>query len=397
MNETLAEAVEIFADRYRVVGRLGRGGTAVVDRAVDLRLKRVVALKRLVDVPAEEAPRVVREARMAAALGHPNIVAVYDVGVHEGVPYLVMELVDGESLRFAIGSSVPLPIKLGWLVDIARALDAAHRSGLVHRDVKPQNVMIAEGGAKLLDFGLAKALDEAAFKLTALLPAMRTQPGFSVGTPQYMAPEILRGQLPADAKTDQFAWGLLAYQLVTGEPAPRDGILKRWSAPAIDVPALPAAAANVVRRALAEDRAERFASMHDLAEALGAAVAQGSGTRPRRVSPAPSGTLRPPKASLLLSFADAIRDDLAIALPIGFHKALAIVTVDVVGSKMRFFVQLTAMDTSAELWAPLASEGLVDAAKILIAADSAGGALRWHRLVLRLERGRAEPSVVEIA
>lgn len=394
MNETaFAEAVEIFADRYRITGRLGRGGAAVVDRAVDLRLKREVALKRLVDVPAQETTRVLREARIAAALQHPNIVAVYDVGVHEGVPFLVMEVIEGESLRYAIGSPAPIETKLGWLADVARALDAAHRIGLVHRDVKPQNVLVAKDGAKLLDFGLAKELDEAAFKLTALLPAMRTQPGFSVGTPQYMAPEVLRGHLPADAKTDQFAWGLVAYQLVTGEPAPREGILKRWSPPPITVPGVPAAAIAVIQRALAEDRAERFASMHDLAKALGGAVAHPSGTRPRQEAPVAP---RAPKEALLASFGDAVRDDLKTALPLGFHKAIAVVTVDVVGSKMRFFVQLTAMDASAELWAPAASEGLLDAAKLLIAADSAGAPLRWHRLVLRLEASRTEPTLLEV-
>ncbi|MFI5298912.1 MAG: protein kinase [Polyangiales bacterium] len=221
-------------DHYRIEAAIGEGGMGTVYRAFDVRLQRRVALKvlrraRLVseserddDARIDEAKaRMMREARAAAALQHPNAVAIYDVGEVDGVPYLAMELVSGTSLRAYVGNAaVPLSRIVRWLADVARALDAAHRAGLIHRDVKPDNVMVAEDGAvKVLDFGIARGVrtpvDPQANTAADAALGTITGHGGEVGTPMYMAPEQLRGD-SLDGRVDQFAWGVMAYELVTG-------------------------------------------------------------------------------------------------------------------------------------------------------------------------------------
>jgi hypothetical protein len=206
--------------RYTIEGTLGVGGMGRVYLARDRRLDRRIALKLLrTDVPVDEstpragAARMLREARAAAALEHPNVVTVYDVGEEEGVPFIAMEYVEGRSLRAFVGDDTVEPTrKLGWLLAIARALAAAHRKGLVHRDVKPSNVLVrtADDVAKVVDFGVARRTDPSSVEGPTL-----TGPGQLVGTPQYMAPELWRG-VAADARSDQFAWGALAYALLAG-------------------------------------------------------------------------------------------------------------------------------------------------------------------------------------
>ena len=214
-------------ERYTIEAVIGQGGMGCVYRAHDTRLDRRVALKVLLaderadDTNRSEAKaRLLREARLAAALDHPNAVAIYDVGEVDSTPFIAMELVAGRTVRDSIGdSAVPIKERIGWLLDMARALSAAHRAGLVHRDVKPENVMVRpDGRVKVLDFGIARrasvAVDPSAPTQAPALETL-TAKGIQVGTPMYMAPEQIRGDR-VDGRADQFAWGIVAYELLTG-------------------------------------------------------------------------------------------------------------------------------------------------------------------------------------
>ncbi|MDC0740189.1 protein kinase domain-containing protein [Polyangium mundeleinium] len=269
-------------DRYVVEALLGEGGMGEVYRVQDTRLGRSVALKVLRrDIQggseswARQVRRMLREARIAAALNDPGIVAVYDVGEHEGAPFIAMELVQGKLLRDLVHADAPLGEKITLLSAVAQVLSVAHRAGLVHRDVKPENVMIREDGAiKVLDFGIARRTDEeiAAYDGPDDF-ATRTGDGSFVGTPAYMAPEQVKGD-PIDARVDQFAWGVTAYELLAGKlPFRLDrgpvsliaSILSDEPPPMNDVP--PEIEA-VVFRALAKEPADRHASMDDIVTAL---------------------------------------------------------------------------------------------------------------------------------
>lgn len=246
---------------YVIEAPIGEGGMGAVYRAHDTKLRRKVALKVIhpdLAVP-DAAARLVREARAAAALAHPNTIAIHDLGEIDGTVYLVMELISGAPLRAYVGdTSVPVTQKLRWLVDMARGLGAAHKAGLVHRDVKPTNVMVSDDGVvKVLDFGLAKPLEAASF---------HTDVGLVVGTPRYMAPELFTG-VRADARSDQYAFGVTAYELLSGvHPGSPTGPVPA----ALDslVPEVGPAVARIVARTLSRAASERFASMNEVAAAL---------------------------------------------------------------------------------------------------------------------------------
>ena len=202
---------------YEIVSPLGAGGMGEVYKARDTRLDRMVAVKvlpeSLADDP-ERRERFEREARAVSALNHPNICTLHDIGRQDGIDYLVMELLDGESLADRLTKG-PLPIdqalRLG--VEIADALSKAHRQGIVHRDLKPANVMLTKVGAKLLDFGLARLDAPTTTSSVSYLPTQAkglTQAGTVLGTFQYMSPEQLEGK-EADARADIFAFGALLY------------------------------------------------------------------------------------------------------------------------------------------------------------------------------------------
>jgi serine/threonine-protein kinase len=254
-------------ERYEIESLIGRGGMGEVYRAVDTRLRRKVALKVLrPDRDGGDAvARLFREARAAAVLAHPNTVAIHDIGESEGIFYIVMELVTGTSLLAHVGDArVPAARKLAWLVDIARALSAAHKSGVIHRDVKPSNVMVSdEGVVKVLDFGLARPLAPVSF---------RTQEGHVLGTPRYMSPEQLAGA-EIDARSDQYAFALTAYELVTGKH-PGGVLAGSVDPPPLDqvLPEISRAVAQVVARAMAQSPSDRFESMEDVAIALDDAI-----------------------------------------------------------------------------------------------------------------------------
>ncbi len=205
---------------YEVIAEIGRGGMGVVYLATDTRLGRLVALKALPVALAGDPARRERlrhEARAAAALSHPNIAAIHALEETDDAVYLVSEFVRGRSLRQALdGSPLPAPEAMAVLRGVAEALAAAHAAGIVHRDLKPENVLLTEsGGVKLVDFGLARFLRPPGDDQTR---SQLTRSGMVLGTPGYMAPEQVRGE-PVDARADVFAWGALAFEVVTGEPA----------------------------------------------------------------------------------------------------------------------------------------------------------------------------------
>ena len=267
---------------YEIVARLGAGGMGEVYRARDRRLQREVAIKILkADGPTDEATRdrFAREARSVAGLSHPHIGAVYDVGVHDGIDYIVMELLEGDTLaaRLTAGRlSVAETLRIAG--QIGAALEAAHRAGIVHRDLKPGNIMLTRAGAKLLDFGLATRAAAATFPggVAATTAASSSVPGTVVGTWQYMAPEQILGR-PADARTDVFAFGVMLYEMLAGrrpfagDSAPQiiAAILERDTPPLSTVaPDVPWALRRIVEKCLAKSADARWQSMHDLSDEL---------------------------------------------------------------------------------------------------------------------------------
>ena len=268
---------------YEIVSPLGAGGMGEVYRARDTRLDRTVAIKILPTNLAADPDlraRFEREAIAIAALDHPHICAVHDVGEHDGVRYLVMQYLEGDTLAARLARTkgpLPLDQALKIAIEIADALDKAHRAGITHRDLKPANIMLTKSGAKLLDFGLAKLRGPTApismsgmTRLTT--PTPNTATGTILGTVHYMAPEQLEGR-EADARTDIWALGVVVYEMVTGA-RPFDGesaasvigsILKDHPLPISSrVPLVPPAVDRIVDRCLRTDPDDRWQSMRDL-------------------------------------------------------------------------------------------------------------------------------------
>ena len=271
---------------YEILSPLGAGGMGEVYKARDTRLERIVAIKVLpshLSSSPEVRQRFEREAKTISALSHPHICALYDVGNQDGVEYLVMEYLEGETLADRLAKA-PLALEqtLRYGIEIADALDRAHRQGIVHRDLKPGNVMLTKSGVKLLDFGLAKAMApmSAQSSVTAL-PTMAgstplTQEGTILGTFQYMAPEQLEGS-EADARTDIFAFGAVLYEMASGRKAFTgksqasliSSIMSLDPQPISSVqPMSPPALDRVVKTCLAKDPDERWQSAHDVASEL---------------------------------------------------------------------------------------------------------------------------------
>src|SRR5574342_650014 len=269
---------------YEILGPLGSGGMGEVYRARDTRLERTVAVKVLpqhLSSSPEVRQRFEREAKTISQLSHSHICALYDVGQEGETEYLVMEYLEGETLSTRLARG-PLPSEqlLRYGVEIADALDKAHRQGIVHRDLKPGNVMLTKSGVKLLDFGLAKF--QAAARVESLSGASRlatqaqastplTERGTVLGTFQYMAPEQLEGG-EADSRSDIFAFGAVLYEMATGKKAFTGksqasligSILRDDPASVNEIaPMTPPALNRVIKTCLAKDPEDRFQTAHD--------------------------------------------------------------------------------------------------------------------------------------
>ena len=274
-----------FIDHYEIISLIGSGGMGEVYRARDTRLNRDVAIKVLPGLSTTEGDRLRRfeqEARAAAALNHPNILAVYQMGVHQGAPYLVSELLEGETLRERLKrGALPIRKVVDYGVQIAKGLAAAHEKGIVHRDLKPENLFLTnDGHAKILDFGLARLT-----QVNEAIPAqssheVQTIAGMLMGSMGYMSPEQVRGQA-ADHRSDIFTFSAVLYEMLTGRRAfqkatsidAMSAILNEEPTPfAQALPNAPPGLERVVQRGLEKNPEQRFQSASDLGFALEAAA-----------------------------------------------------------------------------------------------------------------------------
>jgi hypothetical protein len=294
-------AGDVIAGRYELVELIGRGGMSSVWKAHDRLLDRTIAIKLLHEqftLDEEYVERFRREARSVAQLSHPNIVTVIDRGEDEGRQYIVFEYVDGENLKQLIERSGPLPVRDALLLTLqmARALGFAHERGLIHRDVKPQNVLLSEDGQpKMTDFGIARSVDVEGVTIT----------GTVLGTSEYIAPEQARGQR-VDALTDVYSLGVLLYELLAGR-VPFQGesfvaiALRHVNEPAPSVlelrPDCPPRVGLAVERAMAKRPEQRFGSMRELCAELEACLYEldSSSEEATMISRGPIAPPRPPR------------------------------------------------------------------------------------------------------
>jgi Tol biopolymer transport system component len=311
---------------YEIVSAIGAGGMGEVYRARDTRLDRDVAVKVLPEAFARDADRLARferEAKAVAALSHPNILAIHDTGTHDGQLFVVTELLEGGTLRARVQQG-PMPVRKAteMAMQIARGLAAAHDKGIIHRDMKPENVFVlSDGQVKILDFGLARPIATATGATETL--AAVTDPGTVMGTVGYMAPEQVRGQA-VDARTDLFAFGAVLYEMLGGQRAFRGGTAADTMVAIVkeDPPELgglradiPPALQRIVRHCLEKNPAERFQSARDVAFALESSA--DSGATSLNV-PLPGEASMPARAARLRALALVAIGAAAVVLTIWF-------------------------------------------------------------------------------
>ncbi|HYC31879.1 MAG TPA: protein kinase [Gemmatimonadales bacterium] len=321
----IAERLSAIADRYRILEEIGRGGTATVYLAEDLKHARQVAIKVLRPVAGYEPARFLREISIAARLAHPQILPLHDSGECDGLLYFVMPYAGCETLRDRMTREGQLPVDSALRIvrALAVALAYAHRHGIVHRDIKPENILLQEGEPVIADFGVATALSAAAGDAVYV-----TDRGFAVGTPAYMSPEQASAEPTLDGRSDQYSLACVLYEMLAGEPPfAGTGARATMARHAIETPApirvrrpnVPAAVERGLARALAKSPAERFPGMLEFTDALVTPV-------PEVIPAAVAGTVREARTIAVLPFvnasadaeneylSDGITDELIIAL-----------------------------------------------------------------------------------
>jgi serine/threonine-protein kinase len=339
---------------YRIEAKIGAGGMGEVYRAHDAKLDRPVALKMLPSELSSDPDRLQRfhgEARAISSLNHPHILVIHDFGELDGRPFIVTEFIEGETLRRRLaGGPIAVADAVRIAAQIASALAAAHARGIIHRDIKPENVMLRpDGYVKVLDFGLAKMVGQAAATAETTSVLLRTAPGLVAGTPRYMSPEQTRGEA-LDSRTDVWSLGVVLYEMLAGRP-PFDGattadvvasVLQSNARPIeVESPDAPASLCAIVRTALTREWADRFSSAHEIHKALAAVDPQldsrarpaldlAATPRPTRVIVLPFRILKP----------DPETDFLAFSLPDAVAAALANLESVVVRSSVG--IQVTA-------------------------------------------------------
>jgi serine/threonine protein kinase len=313
MSEMKSEIPEyLILSHYRIVSRLGAGGMGEVYRALDTRLDREVAIKVLPAEFAKDEDRLRRfeqEARATSALNHPNILTIYDIGTHEGAPFIVAELLEGEELRAQLNDgALPVRQAIEYAQQIAAGLAAAHEKGVVHRDLKPENLFVTQDGrVKILDFGLAKLKPQklaGSVSTDAPTKMPQTDPGTVMGTVGYMSPEQVRGQ-EVDHRSDIFSFGAILYEMLAGRRAflgeslaeTMTAIVKEEPSGLTEINSqVPPALERIVRRCLEKRPERRFHSAHDLGFALEAlsALSSSSGNNLTRANAIIGEKARPP-------------------------------------------------------------------------------------------------------
>jgi eukaryotic-like serine/threonine-protein kinase len=363
---------------YEAISALGAGGMGEVWRARDTRLRREVALKFLpaeVSLDAARLARFEQEAQAASALNHPAIVTVYDIGTADGIAYIAMELIDGQTLR-ALLADGPMPARrvAPLAAEVASGLAAAHEAGIVHRDIKPENLMITrDGRVKILDFGLAKPVPTSSGALSEMATAAAaTEPGTLLGTVSYMSPEQARA-LPLDHRSDLFSFGAVLYEMLSGRrPFAGASTADILSAilreePAELSPAAPPALDRIIRRCLEKQPERRFQSARDLAFALEALSGLTSSVSVSAAAPPARTALRPGMAILA-----------AVAVVAAFGAGL-LLRPAVAGRRPPFFSSVTRLTAGpAQEFSPVLSP---DGKWIAYLSDARGPVDVWVRFL----------------